>query len=150
MQQVLTDALVDRLKPGVYRDARQPGFMVRVGKRSRTFRFELAYAVGDSRKTISQPLGSRPMVTVADARAAAAKLDTERRLGKVPASRRTGVTLGQAADEHFETLRGRWKIEARGFYRKHLSHWAARSLASLSDAPEEIARWHRDVTKCCG
>jgi integrase len=148
---LLTDRVVDRLPPGsIVRDSKQSGLLVRIGKRTRVFRFEIAHRVGDSRRTISEALGSRPGTTTDEARTAAARLDAERRAGRMPAARRTGVTLGQAANEYLATLRGRWRIEAERFYKKHLTHWTNRSLASLSDSPEEVALWHRDVTQRCG
>jgi hypothetical protein len=142
----LTDSLVDRLLPGtIVRDSKQAGLLVRIGKNTRTFRYELAHRVGDTRRTISVPLGSRPAVSTEAARQHAARLDAERRSGRVPVSRTGGSTLAQAADEYFAGLRGRWRVEAMRFYRKHLSHWAHRSLASLSDSPEEVVVWFRDV-----
>lgn len=148
----LTDRAVDKLPPGaVVRDTKQVGLLVRIGQRSRTFRYEITHRIGDRRRTISEPLGSRPLVTCEEARIAAARLDAERRAGRTPISRRTGVTLGQAAQEHFDGLgQTRWRLEAERFYRKHLSHWANRSLASLSAAPDEVVEWHRRVTKESG
>jgi integrase len=145
---LLTDRVVDRLPPGsVVRDSKQVGLLIRVGKRSRSFRYELAHRTGDSRRTISQALGSRPHVTCDEARTAAARLDADRKGGNVPVARRGGATLGQAAAEHFAALGDtRWRVEAERFYRMHLSHWAARSLASLSASPE-VVDWHGDLTK---
>jgi integrase len=145
---LLTDRVVDRLPPGsVVRDSKQVGLLIRVGKRSRTFRYELAHRSGDTRRTISQALGSRPHVTCEEARNAAARLDADRKAGTVPIARRTGATLGHAAAEHFAALGNtRWRAEAERFYRMHLSHWAGRSLASLSASPE-VVDWHREVTK---
>jgi hypothetical protein len=61
---LLTDRVVDRLPPGsVVRDSKQVGLLVRIGKRTRAFRFEIAHRTGDTRRTISQALGSS--ITVA-------------------------------------------------------------------------------------
>jgi hypothetical protein len=139
---------VGAVAPGsVVRDSKQVGLLVRVGKRSRSFRHELAHRSGDTRRTISQALGSRPHVSCDDARTAAARLDADRKCGSVPVARRGGATLGQAAAEHFAALGDtRWRAEAERFYRMHLSHWAGRNLASLSASPE-VVDWHRDVTQ---
>lgn len=151
MTQVLTDRIVDRLPEGaIVRDSKQPGLLVRVGKRTRSFRYELAHRQGDTRRTVSVPLGTRPAVSTEDARSAAARIHAERRAGRAPVSQRGGSTLGQAATEYIGSLKGRWRVEAERFYRKHLSHWAGRSLASLSDEPEAVVIWHADVTKRCG
>src|SRR5437764_1264694 len=101
----LTDRMVDRLPPGtIVRDSKQPGLLVRVGQRTRSFRFEIAHRHGGKRITISEPLGQRPTTTVEEARKAAALLDAERRANKIPVSRRRGVLLEQAAREHFAAL----------------------------------------------
>lgn len=149
----LTDSYIDSLPPAkdergyVVRDDDATGLIVRVGKKKKTFRFEIAHRVGDQRYTISKNLGSRPKIKTAEARAAAKLIDGERLNGKAPASKTRGVTLQQAADAHFAALGDtRWRKEAEGFYNSHLSHWANRSLASLSGSPEVVAL-HADISK---
>jgi Arm domain-containing DNA-binding protein len=86
----LTDAYVDSLPPAkdergyVVHDDETPGFIVRVGRKKKTYRFQIAHRVGDQRLTISKNLGSRPQVKATEARAAAKVLDGERLSGKVP------------------------------------------------------------------
>src|SRR4051794_3431850 len=116
--EMLTDRIVDRLPPGtLLRDSKQPGLMVRVGRRTTTFRYEIAHRHGNKRITISKSLGQRPAMSVDEARAEAKLLDAERQLGKVPVAQRRGLTLGEAAKKYFEALGdSKWRYDAEGVY----------------------------------
>src|SRR5439155_11477986 len=68
----LTNAIIAKLAPGVYRDAVAPGLVLHVGKGTRAFRFESEQRINGKRVAISKALGRFPEdVKVEQARRAA-------------------------------------------------------------------------------
>jgi integrase len=139
------------------RDDKVAAFQIRIGRFTKTYRVETERSVNGRRQAISRALGTHPTMKASEARAAAMTILGQRKdLGP---GKRKATTLETAAADHFAALTrnsladgkdGRWSKESARSYRLHLSHWAKRSLASLSDAPDEVAKWFDKVTDRAG
>jgi len=157
----LTDKSVARLKPAtdyrgyVVRDDKLACFVVRVGLRKKTYRYEGETRIGGKRVAISRKLGEHPYTPVEQARAAAHDIIGQRANGRLPTNPNKGVTLATAFEEYTKSLQSRqasteWIRRSAAFYRRCLSHWGNETLKSLSGKPEMVRDWHTDVTTTRG
>ena len=99
---LITDASVARLASAkteagyVVRDRDVRGFIVKVGKRRKTYRYEGEQRNGGRRKIISRKLGEHPHTNAGDARAAALAVIGRRARGESLTGAGAEITLSQA------------------------------------------------------
>lgn len=132
-----------------------PGLRIRLGKRSATWLYYSDRLIHGERKIVSETLGSFPAMTTTDARRAAA-IWAGRYAAKANApGQRAAVKLSQATDEYLDHLRrqaakrgkpARWAKNVTSLV-KHFDKFLNWPLAELSDAPADVAVWHRKITK---
>lgn len=156
----LTEATVERHPPAppgrqlVLRDA-QPGFYLVIGQHTRTWMIQCD--VRDPlgrRRTVKEPVGRWPEVSVRDARAKAkARLGELQREGRMP-ERRPDTTLGDAWAHLEKTAPARLQgstIEGyRQLYARRLAPWADVALARFAEKPHIVAEEHARLTREAG
>ena len=99
---LITDVSVARLAPAetetgyVVRDRDVRGFIVKVGMRRKTYRYEGEQRNGKHRKVISRKLGEHPHTKAGDARAAALAVIGQRARGESLTEAGADITMSQA------------------------------------------------------
>ena len=131
------------------------GLRIRLGKRSATWLFYSDRLIHGSRKIVSETLGSFPTMTTMEARRAASIMAGRYAATANAPGQRRAVKLAQAAHEYLDHLRAqaakrgkppRWAVNVKSLM-KHFDKFLNWPLAELSDAPADIAAWHRKITK---
>jgi hypothetical protein len=163
---LLTDAAIKKIPLAttsagtLYRDSKLAGFVLRVGLKKRTLRFEGERAFGKrpdgkrNRKGISRSLGQWPHVEADEARAAALDIVRQIARGETVARPERGITLEAAFEDFKKSLASRarrnrpsrWVKVCEGTYARRLKPWANETLASLSAMPVAVAAWHATIT----
>jgi integrase len=156
---LITDASVARLAPAqiqagyVVRDRDVRGFIVKVGMRRKTYRYEGEQRHGDQRKTISRKLGEYPHTKAGDARAAALLVIGQRARGESLSGAIANTPMSQvwALYEVYlkrENRSSRTIEDYRQKFEKHLAQWHWTPLRKITRA--EVLTWHGEVTKSAG
>jgi integrase len=156
---LITDTSVARLALArseagyVVRDRDVRGFIVKVGMRRKTYRYEGEQRNGKHRKVISRKLGEYPHTRAGDARAAALAIIGQRARGESLASAGADITLGQAWPRYEAYLKRKSRsagtiADYRQKFDKHLAHWHATALRRITRA--EVLNWHGKVTDEAG
>ena len=156
---LITDASVARLAPAnteagyVVRDRDVPGFIVKVGMRRKTYRYEGEQRNGGVRKVISRKLGEHPHTKTGDARAAALAVIGQRARGEPLTGASAHITMSQAWVRYEVYLKRenrstRTIDDYRQKFETHLAQWHGTSLRKITRA--EVLTWHGEVTKGAG
>jgi|SRR5271166_4634333 len=156
---LITDTSVARLALArseagyLVRDREVRGFIVKVGMRRKTYRYEGEQRNGKHRKVISRKLGEYPHTKAGDARAAALAIIGQRARGESLASAGADITLGQAWPRYEAYLKRKSRsagtiADYRQKFDKHLAHWHATALRRITRA--EVLNWHGNVTEEAG
>jgi integrase len=156
---LITDASVARLAPAktaagyVVRDRDVRGFIVKVGKRRKTYRYEGEQRNGGRRKVISRKLGEHPHTNAGDARAAALAVIGRRARGESLTGAGAEITLSQAWARYEVYLKrenrsSRTIDDYRQKFEKHLVQWHGTPLRKITRA--EVLTWHGEVTADAG
>ena len=156
---VITDASVARLVPAkieagyVVRDRDVRGFIVKVGMRRKTYRYEGEQRNGRLRKIISRKLGEHPHTKAGDARAAALAIIGQRARGESLTGATADITMSQAWVRYEVYLKrenrsSRTIEDYRQKFEKHLARWHGTPLRKITRA--EVLTWHGEVTKGAG
>jgi len=157
---LLTDAAIrkipfaDTSAGTLVRDSKLAGFVLRVGLKKKTLRFEGERRIGGKRKGISRALGQWPHVEADEARASALDIVRQIARGETVARPERGITLEAAFDDFKKSLASRarrtrpsrWSRVCEGTYARRLKPWADETLASLSAMPVAVAAWHASIT----
>jgi integrase len=155
----MTDASVARLTPArdeagyVVRDRDVRGFIVKVGMRRKTYRYEGEQRTGGHRKVISRKLGEYPHTKAGDARAAALEIIGQRARGESLTSVSSEITMSQSWARYEAYLRRenrsiRTIDDYRQKFEKHLASWHGTPLRKITRA--EVLTWHGKLTKASG
>jgi site-specific recombinase XerD len=156
---LITDASVARLAPAkieagyVVRDRDLRGFIVKVGMRRKTYRYEGEQRNGRQRKVISRKLGEHPHTKAGDARAAALAVIGQRARGESLTGASADITMSQAWVRYEVYLKrenrsSRTIDDYRQKFEKHLAQWHGTPLRKITRA--EVLTWHGEVTKGAG
>jgi integrase len=156
---LITDTSVARLALAkdeagyVVRDRDVRGFIVKVGMRRKTYRYEGEQRNGNHRKVISRKLGEHPHTKAGDARAAALDIIGQRARGESLASVSSDITMLQAWTRYEVYLKkenrsSRTIDDYRQKFEKHLALWHGTPLRKITRA--EVLTWHGKVTKDAG
>jgi integrase len=156
---LITDASVARLAPAkteagyVVRDRDVRGFIVKVGMRRKTYRYEGEQRNGGQRKVISRKLGEHPHTKAGDARAAALAITRQRARGESLTAASADITMSQAWVRYQVYLKkenrsGRTIDDYRQKFEKHLAQWHRTPLRKITRA--EVLTWHGEVTESAG
>ena len=156
---LITDASVARLAPAkieagyVIRDRELRGFIVKVGMRRKTYRYEGEQRNGRQRKVISRKLGEYPHTKAGDARAAALAVIGQRARGESLTGATADITMSQAWVRYEVYLKrenrsSRTIDDYRQKFEKHLAQWHGTPLRKIARA--EVLTWHGEVTKGSG
>jgi site-specific recombinase XerD len=156
---LITDASVARLAPSeieagyVVRDRDVRGFIVKVGMRRKTYRYEGEQRHGGQRKVISRKLGEHPHTKAGDARAAALAVIGQRARGESLTEATADITMSQAWVRYEVYLKrenrsGRTIEDYRHKFEKHLAQWQRAPLRKITRA--EVLTWHGEVTTRAG
>jgi integrase len=156
---LITDASVARLAPAkieagyVVRDRDVRGFIVKVGMRRKTYRYEGEQREGRQRKVISRKLGEYPHTKAGDARAAALAVIGQRARGESLTGATADITMSQAWVRYEVYLKrenrsSRTIEDYRQKFEKHLARWHGTPLRKITRA--EVLTWHGEVTKGAG
>ena len=156
---LITDTSVARLgfastEAGyVVRDRDVRGFIVKVGMRRKTFRYEGEQRSGKHRKVISRKLGEYPHTKAGDARSAALDIVGQRARGESLTGSSADITMSQAWARYEVYLRRenrsrRTIDDYRQKFEKHLAQWHEAPLRKISRA--EVLTWHGKVTENAG
>jgi integrase len=156
---LITDASVARLAPAtieagyVVRDRDVRGFIVKVGMRRKTFRYEGEQRRGGQRKVISRKLGEYPHTKASNARAAALAVIGQRARGESLTGATADITMSQAWVRYQVYLKrenrsSRTIEDYKHKFEKHLAQWHGTPLRKISRA--EVLTWHGEVTKGAG
>jgi integrase len=137
----------------VVRDRDVRGFIVKVGMRRKTYRYEGEQRSGKHRKVISRKLGEFPHTKAGHARAAALEIIGQRARGESLTSVTSEITMAQSWDR-YETYLNRENRSSRTIddyrqkFEKHLPPWHGKPLRKITRA--EVLAWHGKVTKDSG
>lgn len=156
---LVTDTSVGRLafakdEAGyVIRDREIRGFIVKVGMRRKTYRYEGEQRKGKHRKVISRKLGEFPHTKAGDARAAALEIIGQRARGEPLTSVTADITMAQSWARYEAYLKrenrsGRTIDDYRQKFERHLTGWHGTPLRRIARA--EVLAWHGKVTKDSG
>jgi integrase len=156
---LITDASVTRLAPAkteagyLVRDRDVRGFIVKVGMRRKTYRYEGEQRNGKQRKVISRKLGEHPHTKAGEARAAALAVIRQRARGESLTGASGDITLSQAWVRYEVYLKrenrsSRTIEDYRQKFKKHLAQWHGTPLRKITRA--EVLTWHGEVTKRAG
>jgi integrase len=156
---LITDVSVARLAPAkteigyVVRDRDVRGFLVKVGMRRKTYRYEGEQRNGRHRKVISRKLGEYPHTKAGDARAAALAVIGQRARGESLTEATADITMSQAWTRYEVYLKrenrsSRTIDDYRQKFEKHLALWHGTPLRKITRA--EVLTWHGKVTKDAG
>lgn len=157
----LTDSAVSKLKFAdansgyVVRDLSLPGFFVRVGKRRKVYRFQRDIRDENGRRhTESINLGTHGVVSGDEAREKVFHLLGKAGHGEFTLRQPKGITLGVAFDRFKESTgkRGkrkspRWIKECERNFERNLRPWSDEPLRDLSDDPDRVRAWHKEVAE---
>lgn len=138
-------------KRGVYRDCRQPSFMLRVGAKVVSYYFEAERTGHDGkRQFIAKHLGHPSEVSARDA---FKKAQVEAgSTGTAPPGVHQQVTLEQAMAAHFSALRKTGKShrhaqENETRYKRHIkARFGRHTLKALSEMQDDIVAMHDEIT----
>ena len=135
------------------RDRDVRGFIVKVGKRRKTYRYEGEQRNGGRRKVISRKLGEHPHTNAGDARAAALAVIGRRARGESLTGAGAEITLSQAWARYEVYLKrenrsSRTIDDYRQKFEKHLVQWHGTPLRKITRA--EVLTWHGEVTEDAG
>ncbi len=163
---LLTDAAVTRLPfaaAGQYtvRDTEQAGFLVKVGKRSRTYMAQGEFwREGHREFAATAKLGDADTLSARDARKkakyAVGKIARGERPGEEGVPRRGEVTLREAWERYKEAhlvRKNRGPRTVKGYQDhmdQHFADWLDRPLARLGRNPQIVTERHDKVTKQIG
>jgi integrase len=156
---LITDGSVARLAPSlieagyVVRDRDVRGFIVKVGIRRKTYRYEGEQRQGGQRKVISRKLGEYPHTKAGDARAAALAIIGQRARGESLTEATADITMAQAWVRYEvylnrENRSGRTMDDYKHKFEKHLTPWHRTPLRKITRA--EVLTWHGEITKRAG
>ena len=156
---LITDASVARLAPAkteagyVVRDRDVRGFIVKVGMRRKTYRYEGEQRNGRERKVISRKLGEHPHTKAGDARAAALAVIGQRARGEALTGASADITMSQAWARYEVYLKKenrstRTIDDYRQKFEKHLAQWHGTPLRKVTRS--EVLAWHGEVTERAG
>jgi integrase len=143
----------------VVRDRDVRGFIVKVGMRRKTFRYEGEQRSGKHRKVISLKLtttvmlGEHPHTKAGDARAAALAVVGQRARGEFLTGASADITVSQAWARYEVYLKrenrsSRTIDDYRQKFEKHLAQWHETPLRKISRA--EVLTWHGKATENTG
>jgi integrase len=129
------------------------GFIVKVGMRRKTFRYEGEQRSGKHRKVISRKLGEYPHTKAGEARAAALALIAQRARGESLSGVNSEITMSQAWARYESYLKrenrsSRTIEDYRQKFEKHLAQWHQTPLRKISRA--EVLTWHSKITANAG
>lgn len=156
---LITDAGVARLPLAkteagyVVRDRDVRGFIVKVGMRRKTYRYEGEQRNGRVRKVISRKLGEHLHTKAGDARAAALAVIGQRARGESLTGATADITMSQAWARYEVYLKRenrstRTIDDYRQKLEKHLAQWHGTPLRKITRA--EVLTWHGEVTERAG
>jgi|SRR5712671_493563 len=156
---LITDASVARLALAkteagyIARDREVRGFIVKIGMRRKTYRYEGEQRNGRHRKVISRKLGEYPHTKAGDARAAALAIIGQRARGESLAGASADITVAQAWTRYEAYLKkenrsSRTIDDYRQKFEKHLAEWHETPLRKITRA--EVLTWHGIVTESSG
>ena len=144
----------------IVRDSEQSGFLVVVGKRAKTYAAQLDSRRLGKRVTTRKSIGRTDRIAATEARAKAAAMIAEVRTGsRRLASKSERVTLGQSwadysADLAIQVAAGTRSQRTLDGYKDHVERimhaWLDTPLADLSDDPQGVKKWHREITATRG
>jgi hypothetical protein len=137
----------------VVRDRHLRGFIVKIGMRRKTYRYEGEQRNGTHRKVISRKLGEYPHTKAGDARATALDIIGQRARGESLTGAGGDITMSQAWARYEVYLKrenrsSRTIDDYRQKFEKHLALWHATPLRKITRA--EVLTWHGKVTKDAG
>ena len=137
----------------VVRDRDVRGFIVKIGMRRKTYRYEGEQRNGKHRNVISRKLGEYPHTKAGDARAAALDIIGQRARGESLTGAGADITFLQTWARYEVYLKrenrsGRTIDDYRQKFEKHLALWHATPLRKITRA--EVLAWHGKVTKDAG
>lgn len=156
---LITDTSVARLALArgaagyVVRDREVRGFIVKVGMRRKTYRYEGEQRSGGHRTVISRKLGEYPHTKAGDARAAALDIIGQRARGESLTSVSSEITMSQSWARYEAYLRKenrshRTIDDYRQKFERHLAPWHGTPLRKITRS--EVLTWHSKVTKASG
>ena len=156
---LITDASVARLALAkteagyIARDREVRGFMVKIGIRRKTYRYEGEQRSGKNRKVISRKLGEYPHTKAGDARAAALAIIRQRARGESLAGVSADITMAQAWARYEvylkrESRSPRTIDDYRQKFEKHHAQWHETPLRKITRA--EVLTWHAKITENAG
>jgi integrase len=156
---LITDTSIARLPLArsdagyVVRDRDVRGFIVKVGMRRKTYRYEGEQRNGKHRKVISRKLGEYPHIKAGEARAEALEIIGQRARGESLASVGADITLSQAWARYEAYLKrknrsARTVEDYRQKFEKHLALWHGTPMRRITRA--EVLTWHDKVTEHAG
>jgi integrase len=156
---LITDTSVARLPLArneagyVVRDRDVRGFIVKIGMRRKTYRYEGEQRNGRHRKIISRKLGEYPHTKAGQARAAALEIIGQRARGEPLESAGADITVSQAWARYGAYLKrknrsARTVEDYRQKFEKHLALWHGTPMRRITRA--EVLTWHGKVTDVAG
>jgi len=156
---LLSDSSVARLPSAkaeggyVVRDRDVRGFIVKVGMRRKTYRYEGERRSGKNREVISRKLGEHPHTKAGDARAAALAIVGQRARGETLTGAGADITAAQAWARYEVYLKrenrsSRTIDDYKQKFEKHLVQWHETPLRKITRA--EVLTWHGKVTAMAG
>ena len=156
---LITDASVARLALArteagyIARDREVRGFIVKVGMRRKTYRYEGEQRNGKHRRVISRKLGEYPHTKAGDARATALAIIGQRARGESLAGVSADITASQAWARYEVYLKkenrsSRTIDDYRQKFEKHLAQWHETPLRKITRA--EVLTWHGEITESSG
>jgi integrase len=156
---LITDTSVARLPLArseagyVVRDRDVRGFIVKIGMRRKTYRYEGEQRNGRHRKIISRKLGEYPHTKAGQARAAALEIIGQRARGESLESAGADITVSQAWARYGAYLKRKNRSvrtveDYRQKFEKHLALWHGTPMRRITRA--EVLTWHDKVTDNAG
>lgn len=142
------------------RDTELAGFMVVIGRKTRTYTLQIDVMVLGKRKTVKRKIGDVSEFDASAARTEAKRLTVELRTetGK-HLNRRKVLTFAQAWESYASRLRARIDAAERSprtlesyedCFKRLLADWHGVPLRDLGDQPDLIANKHSELTKLSG
>ncbi len=150
----LTDKSIMRLAVGTHRDKLVRNLLLRAAKSGpRAFYFYDERMVKRKRIVTHRLLGHRPPMLVKEARRLCIIQLGQLAAGVFEPGKRQATKFGDALDKYIAYLRAksptsRWPMLVEGYARNHLRpRWGDTRLIDMARNPDDVAEWHRDLTK---
>ena len=139
------------------RDTEQPGFMIVVGRKTRTYTLQADVMRLGQRETVRRAIGSAEEFDATAARVEAQRLTLEIRSGSPKHfSKRKALTFGEAWVDYRQRLKARIAAGERSprtlqayndYAERLLSDWLDVSLREIGEAPDLVAKKHKEISE---